>query len=101
MGFHLDLDTQYESHLRETMTFVRFALSVNRLSGVQSRLIEDNVTGILVSSNNRIEEAAKRIVSLTDQQKYIIGKNAVNFVNKFSYHSKAKLIYDRILIDIT
>jgi glycosyltransferase involved in cell wall biosynthesis len=97
----LDDDPQGGSHLREAMACGRVALSVNGLSGVQSRLIEDNVTGILVSPNNRIEEAAKRIVSLTDQQKYIIGKNAVNFVNKFSYESKAKLIYDRMLIDIT
>jgi glycosyltransferase involved in cell wall biosynthesis len=97
----LDDDPQGGSHLREAMACGRVALSVNGPSGVQTRLIEDSITGILVNPNNRVEESAQRIVSLTDQQKYIIGKNAVNFVNKFSYESKAKLIYNRMLIDIT
>jgi glycosyltransferase involved in cell wall biosynthesis len=96
----LDEDPQGGSHLREAMACGRVALSVDGLSGAQARLIENKQTGILVKPENRIEEAAISIVSLSGEQRRRIGERAVYFVKRHSYECKAKLIYKRIVCDL-
>jgi hypothetical protein len=96
----LDEDPQGGSHLREAMACGRIALSVDGLSGAQARLIQNNHTGILVSPENRVADAARIIVSLTDDQREIIGRRAISFIQEHSYESKAKLILEKILLDL-
>ncbi len=82
----LDHDPQGGSHIREAMACERVAVSVDGSSGVQATLIQNNITGILVKPENRIADAAFRIINMTAQERIIIGRNARNFIQNNSYN---------------
>jgi hypothetical protein len=96
----LDEDPQGGSHLREAMACGRVALSVNGDSGVQSRLIEHLVTGLLVKPENRIVESAQLIISLSTKQRENIGNRGRDFMSRFSYSNQAKELFSKMIDEL-
>jgi glycosyltransferase involved in cell wall biosynthesis len=95
----LDLDPQGGSHVREAMACGRVVITVNGKSGVQSEIIQNNITGILVDPQNRIQDAALKIVNMSNELKNEIGNNARCFITEYSYNSLS-LVVNSFLNDV-
>jgi glycosyltransferase involved in cell wall biosynthesis len=96
----LDEDPMGGSHIREAMACERVVISVNGLSGVQGKLINNGETGFLVDPLNRIENAAQLIINNYSDKDLLklIGMNARVFVKNNSYEKLAKIILREISI---
>ena len=96
----------YDPHggfiLREAMSCGKVALTVDGDSRTQTELIDHNIDGILVPSENRVIEAAKQIIWLkeNEDQRLIIGNNARKKVEKEFGFMKLTRIVERELTQI-
>ena len=91
----IDFDPHGGSILREAMSCGKVVITVNGKSNAQSSFIDNNINGVLIKPENRITEAAKKIIWLKkhSEQTLVIGNNARKKVEEeFSFMNLSRIV---------